>query len=373
MMNLLLIANIASHYRSAIYSLIDRELGADFVFGDKEQDIHPMDYSQLTGMVTIVHNVHFWHGYYQRGVMKYLFKDYDTYLVTGEFRNLTVWLLLFGLKLMPKKRAFLWSHGWLGKEEGLKRVITKQFFRLADGIFVYNNRSRLLMIEGGVDSQKLTTIYNSLDYNKQLSIRNKLVHSDIYHHHFGNRNHTIIFIGRLTAIKRVDWILEAIYNLSVRGGKYNVVLVGDGAEKERLEKIVKEKSLSDSVWLYGSSYDEERNAELLFNADLCVSPGNVGLTAIHAMMYGCPVITNDDFDHQMPEHEAIIIGETGDFFHNGDMNSLTDAISRWFHSPDYHRENIRQACYHEIDSKWTPDNQINILKSFLLNADQHER
>lgn len=365
-MKLLQINNIASHYRSAVFRLIDRELGADFIFGDKVGDIRPMDYSLLSNHVTVVHNVFLKHAYYQKGVLSSLRRDYDTYLITGEYRCITTWLLLLCIKLMPSKKSYLWTHGWLGKEYGVKRLVTKFFFSLADGVFVYNNRSRQLMIEGGIASRKLTTIYNSLDYDTQLTIRKTLRPSDIYEQHFCNNHRTMIFIGRLTRVKRLEWLIEAIYILSNRGKKYNLVLIGDGADRERLENIVMNKGLSSSVWFYGASYDEQKNAEFIFNADMCVSPGNVGLTAIHAMMYGCPVISNDDFDHQMPEFEAIQKGRTGDFFHNGDVDSLADTISCWFQSPDCQRENIRQACYHEIDSKWTPNNQLSILKSLLL-------
>ena len=38
---------------------------------------------------------------------------------------------------------------------------------------------------------------------------------------------------------------------------------------------------------------------------MCVSPGNVGLTAIHSLTYGTPVLTHDNFNFQMPEAEAI--------------------------------------------------------------------
>ena len=365
-MKLLQINNFAPHYRSAIYRLIGSELGADFVFGDKVQDIRPMDYSQLHRNVTIVHNVHLWHSCYQRGVMKYLFRDYDTYLMTGEFRNISIWLLLLGLRIMPGKRAFLWTHGWLGKEKGIKRFVTKLFFRLADGILVYNNRSRQLMIEGGIEARKIATIYNSLDYDYQLSVRKNLKPSEIYTNYFGNDNHTLIFIGRLTKAKRIDLVLDAIYELSAKGERYNFVLIGEGMEKEHLKAMVKERGLSETVWLYGACYDEEKNAELIYNADLCVSPGNVGLTAIHSMMYGCPVITNDDFNHQMPEFETIVEWKTGAFFHYGDYYSLSQSIRDWFHAPNYSREVIRQNCYREVASRWTPEKQIEILKSTFL-------
>lgn len=55
------------------------------------------------------------------------------------------------------------------------------------------------------------------------------------------------------------------------------------------------------------------NAELIYNADLCVAPGNIGLTAMHAMMFGCPCISHNDFSWQMPEFEAIVPYKTGNF------------------------------------------------------------
>ncbi len=67
------------------------------------------------------------------------------------------------------------------------------------------------------------------------------------------------------------------------------------------------------IWLYGACYDEEIIGELIFNAQLCVSPGNVGLTAMHSLVYGTPVITHNNFSNQSPEFEAIIDGKTGSF------------------------------------------------------------
>ena len=53
------------------------------------------------------------------------------------------------------------------------------------------------------------------------------------------------------------------------------------------------------------AYDENEIGDLIYNADLCVSPGNVGLTAIHTLTYGTPVLSHANFPNQMPEFEAI--------------------------------------------------------------------
>ena len=117
------------------------------------------------------------------------------------------------------------------------------------------------------------------------------------------------------------------------------------------------------MWFYGACYDEAANAELIYNADLCVAPGNVGLTAMHSMVFGCPVLTHNDFPLQMPEFEAICENETGSFFKRNDIESLADAISDWFGYNGSRRETIRRNCFKEIDTQWTPNHQMNILKS----------
>ena len=122
---------------------------------------------------------------------------------------------------------------------------------------------------------------------------------------------------------------------------------------------------NDKVWFYGVCYDEKTNAELIYNADLCVSPGNVGLTAMHSLVFGCPVITHNCFEWQMPEYEAIQAGVTGDFFTMDDTDDLTMVISRWFARKMDSREEVRKACFNEIDSNWNPYYQMDIIKKNL--------
>ena len=291
--------------------------------------------------------------------------DYDNYLILGETRCVSIWLFLFRSFFYPQKRVFLWSHGWLEKGNMVKILISKQFYGFCDGAFIYNERSQQLMIEGGIPAQKLTTISNSLDYDKQLPLRQQLTGSTIYRDHFLNDNKTIVFIGRLTPVKRLDILIEAVAQLKHNGEVYNLVFEGDGTERERQEQMIRDNGLHDTVWFFGACYDEHRNAKLVFNADLCVSPGNIGLKAMHVMMFGRPAITNDDFNHQMPEFEAITAGMTGDFYKAGDTTSLADCISHWFSVHIDDREAIRRACYAEIDAKWNPHNQISILKEVL--------
>ena len=358
--------NIGSHYRAAIYRLMDKELGCDFCFGDKVDDIKKMDYCQLNHKVIEVHNKPLRKSfYYQVGVPSLIKEDYDVYIFIGEIRCLSTWLFLFRSIFHPKKKIFFWTHGVLGKVSLGKRLLHKFFYSFCDGVFVYNERSTRLLAEEGIPAKKLYTIYNSLDYDTQLPIRQSLKPSRLYQEHFGNENKNVVFIGRLTKVKRFDLLIEAIAKIKERGELVNVTFIGDGVERQNMEAMVEKMGINEQVWFYGACYDEKTNAELIYNADLCVSPGNIGLTAMHVLMFGCPAITNNDFDHQMPEFEAIQDGKSGAFFKVDDSESLADTISDWFNKHNSDREDVRKACYAEIDSKWNPYNQIRILKEVL--------
>ena len=221
------------------------------------------------------------------------------------------------------------------------------------------------MLKKGFDANKLFVIKNSLDYDKQLELRKGMKSSSIYKEHFENDNPNIVFVGRLTAVKKLNQLIDAVSLLQKKGDAINVTFVGDGEMKQALQQLVLDKNLEKFVWFYGASYDETNNAELIYNADLCVAPGNIGLTAMHALMFGCPAISHNDYKWQMPEFEAIKPGVTGDFFERDNVESLANCISNWFKSKENCRENIRQQCYQEIDNCWNPHYQLSVLKSVL--------
>lgn len=367
-MKLCIIYNFAAHYRAPVFVEIDKAFDCDWYFGKANDDIKKMDYNLLKGNIHELDSCKTGPFTWYHGMMRLLrSKDYDTFLVFAMTKDLSTWV--FGVManlFYPRKNIYFWSHGWYGKESRKEAWVKKQLFKLPiGGTFLYGNHARDLMIKEGLDPQRLYVIYNSLNYDEQLKVRNELVPTPIYKEHFDNNQPNIVFIGRLTKVKRLDLIIDAITILKSRGEIINITFIGDGVERQNMEAMVGEKGIKEQVWFYGACYDEKTNAELIYNADLCVSPGNIGLTAMHVMMFGCPAITNNDFVRQMPEFEAIKEGKTGDFFRAGDATALADCISVWFNKHGNDRENVRKACYDEIDSIWNPHNQIRILREVM--------
>lgn len=367
-MKLCIIYNFAQHYRSSIFKLIDNEFDCDWVFGDLMSDVKKMDYNLLQGKVTETHTNRLMGGWYwQPGVLKKLLGDYSHYILLGETRALSTWLFCFLARLFfPKKKVFFWSHGWYGKESQVETIFKKLLFHLPNGgVFLYNNYARQLMIQLGFNPYKLFVIHNSLDYDTQCKIRQNLNVSDVYSVHFGNSNPNLFFVGRLTEVKKLDQLLSALAICREKGHEYNLTFIGGGEKSKELIEQTEELGLDKNVWFYGPCYDESELGELIYNADLCVAPGNIGLTAMHSMVFGTPCITHDDFPYQMPEFEAIENGRTGLFFKSGNIDDLAEKIVLWLDNNSQLRENIRLSCMAVIDNEWNPHYQLGVLKENL--------
>jgi glycosyltransferase involved in cell wall biosynthesis len=343
---------------------MDRELAIDFVFGDKHFDVKKMDYSQLNNFKKEVKNRTFIHKpiTFQSGVIP-LLKDYSTFIMLSDLHCVSTWLMLLLAKLF-RKDVYLWSHGWYGKEGKLKILIKKIYFGLAKGTFLYGNYAKNLMKQSGLNADKLYVIHNSLMFDEHLSLRKQLKETLLFEDHFNNTNKNLIFIGRLTEQKRLDILFEALSELSSIGFHYNLTIIGTGEKESALKKLSEKMKMNETTWFYGECYDEKIIAELIFNADLCVSPGNVGLTAIHSLTFGTPVITHNNFPLQMPEFEAIEEGKTGSFFEYNSVASLSQSVVDWF-SFKHDRNEIRKNCYDMIDKKWNPYYQIEVFKQVL--------
>jgi len=153
--------------------------------------------------------------------------------------------------------------------------------------------------------------------------------------------------------------MDAVAILQNTGHAYNVLLIGDGPERDKLQQQA--NHLGVSAKFYGACYEEETLARLIMASDISVAPGMAGLTTMQSLAYGTPVITHGDFKRQAPEWEAIIPGETGALFDCGSAESLAGAIRAWvIENPD--REAVRQRCYDIIERYFNPHTQCEIIE-----------
>lgn len=367
-MKICCIFNIAPLYREGIYRLMDRdpELEFDILAGEESTGgIALMDIRSLRGFGGYLHNVYRKGGklVWQKGALRKAFaKNYDAYILTGNPGIRSNWIIALWARLRGKP-VYLWSHGLHGDERGMKLRKNMWYFRMAGHLLLYGERPYRLLLDKGYPAGRMTVIYNSLDYEKQLAIRARIGDRGFIRNYFGNDLPLLTFVGRLTASKRLDMLLGAMAALGTSGSPCNLVLIGDGPAREQLEKQAGVLGLADRVWFYGETYDDHIIGSFLYYSAACVSPGNVGLTAIHSLTFGTPVVTHANGDKQGPEYEAITPGVSGSLFEEGDTVSLAEAVRPWLVLTPEQREATREACYAVVGGKFNPARQMEILRS----------
>ena len=373
-----------AHYRLPVFSGLSKSENIDYTFfsdPDSANDIKTIDpeISKLPiedgGLKwKFLKNIWFkgqlflW----QKGLVKLARKgEFDSYILLGNIFFISTWVAAIIIKLR-KKKVYFWTHGITSYETGLKWKLRSFFYNLSDGVLLYGNKAKEVMAKNGFPKDKLHVIYNSLDYEKQSKFRNSLNSLqplDVKKELFKNETLPMIsFVGRLTHHKKLDMLLDAAKILSDKKFDVNLLFIGEGDAKEELQQLAKSYGLEDKCCFYGSCYDENKLAKLIGASDICASPGEVGLTAITSLSYGTPVISHDDFSHQMPEYEAIAPGFNGELFNHNSVEDLANKIQHWIvgHKNES-RNTIRVNCYKVIDEKYNPNAQVGLINEIIIN------
>jgi glycogen synthase len=142
----------------------------------------------------------------------------------------------------------------------------------------------------------------------------------------------IAFQGRLVNTKGVRVLLEAAKILWGKNQAFQLVIIGDGSERQTLEELAQQWQLETSVRFMGKLGSTEAEA-VLSQAFAVVVPsigGEVfGLVVVENMQRGIPVVASD------LGALVEVIGNCGVTFRTGDAVSLAETLSELMDRPEH--------------------------------------
>jgi glycosyltransferase involved in cell wall biosynthesis len=136
------------------------------------------------------------------------------------------------------------------------------------------------------------------------------------------------FAGKFLPIKAADDLIEAAARLP-RAGRWQLWLIGDGPQRPQLERLVRDRELTDRVRFLGFRNTNEL-PPLYAAVDVMVMPSRReprGLVAIEAMAAGAAVVVSSATGVWGPE-DAIQDGESGLVYPAGDIDALAGCLRR---------------------------------------------
>jgi glycosyltransferase involved in cell wall biosynthesis len=261
---------------------------------------------------------------YQGGLLStVLRKEYEVVIAEFNLRILSNIAACIAAKLRGVRFVW-WGHGIGPSKNALSRRLRMLFVRLADAIIFYDQMNANLFVRWGTPKEKVFVAWNSIDTSAI---------DEVARSWDGKRRNRIICIGRLIPQKKVDLLVRAFAELKPGAPDDSLLtVVGDGPEAGRLHLLAQELGIKAHVEFTGELTKQDQLAAYFNSSFVSVSPGYVGLSVIHSLAFGVPVVAADAEPHS-PEVAALEDGKNARYFRANDPHALAQLLRDLLHDP----------------------------------------
>ena len=226
------------------------------------------------------------------------------YLYAKLFRVKTI---QWGLgEIKNRKKSFLRrSMDWL----------IESMERTSNACLSYSSRGKDYYKRVGVNEEKIFVAVNVIDTDTKLKALTSMDRTSIYQKAHQNTDFNVLFVGALTEAKKVDLLIKAFSTFDKNSSiKSKLTIVGDGADKQRLENIAIQSDCKN-IEFTGSIVNGV--SEYFLASDIFILPGLGGLAISDALVHDLPVIATigDGCEIDLLSCGAGIIDEDMDIDH----------------------------------------------------------
>jgi len=247
----------------------------------------------------------------------------------------------------PLYKPFLIGNAWLPKQ--LERISLKSL----DHVLVVTQEQGERLQRAGMQPSRISLVGNTPERD---------FFSGNGHHEKPSRPEKtdLLFVGKLDAHRGTELAIRALPELTAEFPKLNLVLVGDGSEKDKLRELARSLDVADRVELPGWA-DFKQVPDYIRRSSVCLIPH---LRSEHTdttlpnklfdyMAFSKPVVAADC----KPMERVIREAECGLTFKSGDVADLALAIRRILRDPDKDKKGKNGKRAVEEKYNWSVDKQ----------------
>jgi colanic acid/amylovoran biosynthesis glycosyltransferase len=168
----------------------------------------------------------------------------------------------------------------------------------------------------------------------------------------------MVTMARLAKTKGLDYLIKVYDRLKERGCRFEAIIIGDGPERESLEKLITDLNLDDCVRLLGNR-TQNTIFEILLTCKLMVMTSlveGIPVSLMEAMAFRIPVIATRITG--IPE--LVDDGESGFLIEPADMDGLIEKIERVL-SDEALRARFTERGYQKVVNEFNLEKEIKKL------------
>lgn len=257
--------------------------------------------------------------YFDKSIFS-LWRKHDIIFHVADFKFTSLWISLF-LSIFSSKKVYLHGQGGYKRKGLLVNIIYKFILLLADGYVCYTDYSKATLLDKVPKfmHKKISVCSNTLVIDSVDQVLQK------------NVENSLLYIGRLRKKCDIEVLLEAA---SRSGAHVRVIGLGDTEYMDSLKE-----QFGSIATFYGSVYDEKEQQDIAKSCVAGVYGGDAGLSVVHYMALGLPVIIHGDISkHMGPEPSYVEEGVNGLLFDRKNIQSLSEKITLLLQDDDYRQK-----------------------------------
>lgn len=217
-----------------------------------------------------------------------------------------------------------------------------------------------------MDAKDVRVIYNGMNLEDFENLPEKGT--------FKNKNNItspyILYLGRIDALKGINYIIEAFSKLPNDYSQYKLVIAGKITDyKKELDKIIKKYNLENKV-IFTGFVEEEDKISIYHDAELFVNPvkymGGVSITVFESLLSNTPVIVTKESGELIEKINA------GSIVEYGDVESLKNEIITSLEDKELTKKQVLNAqryIKNNLDWKNVSDRILDIYSEAIRGSE----
>lgn len=261
---------------------------------------------------------------------------------------------------LAKKGGLLWKIG---------RVIENFTYKHSDKIIVISEDFKKNIMAKGVPEDKIVVIYNWVDQNAVINVPRK--QNTLFDKYNLDRSKFYLeYSGNIGLTQNMDMLLEVMKELKVSHPDICLILIGEGAYKNKVEEIVAENSLTNVTMLPFQPYEQISEVFSLGDVGLVISKPGVGANSVPSKTWSImsasrPVLAN--FDEN--ELKSILEDNScGLFTKAGDKEAFKKSVIQLYENRELCRiygDNGRDFVMRNLTKEVGTQKYVDVIKSVV--------
>jgi len=260
-----------------------------------------------------------------------------------------------------------WGQGFSTTTTRTRLILKRILMKMAHTWILYTSEETARFKQFGFDPHRLFAAENTMDTQAIRDVANQWDSGRLaqFKEREGISNRScLLFCSRLIPKTKLHLLMDILPDLIKQHPSTLLLIIGDGPLKQELQKRAEEDGTQDAIRFLGAIHAEDQLAPWFLSSEAFVYPGAVGLSILHGLSYGLPMVLHGTRSEHGPEFAAFQDGVNGFSFKEDQAPDFLEKILSILKDPAL-RDRLSDGALETVEKRFNMKIMVgNFMKAF---------